>query len=71
MVDCSPIYLGGSIIFMIGSIAYTIDALLKPDRFVCKNLGYLIGSILFVIGCGFFIADSCGVAELLLAAPKS
>lgn len=58
----SPVYLAGSIIFLIGSISYTIDALLKKEAFK-EGLGYTIGSILFVIGCGFFIADACGIAE--------
>ena len=64
-MSCSPIYFAGSVIFMVGSIAYTIDALLKKDKFAPRNLGYLIGSVLFVIGCGCFIADSCGASEVI------
>ena len=48
----------GSIIFLAGSIAYTIDAALKKDPLKCRNIWYLVGSVLFVIGCKLFIVSS-------------
>lgn len=57
-------YLLGSIIFLIGSIAYTADACMKSDKFKKRNLGYLIGSILFVIGSFVFILDALGTDSL-------
>ena len=60
-------YILGSFIFMAGSIAYTYDAMIKSHAYKKEGLGYTIGSILFVIGCGFFIMDAFGVNS---CAPK-
>ena len=48
----------GSIIFLFGSIAYTVDALLKKHPFSRMHIWYFGGSVLFVIGCILFILSS-------------
>jgi hypothetical protein len=48
-------------IFLIGSILFTIDAILtiveSEDGISGHNLLYLIGSMLFVVGCLMWCAD--------------
>lgn len=48
-------YLVGSVLFLVGCIAFVIDALVQ------KNLTYLIGSALFTIGTIFYIIDAVHV----------
>ena len=49
-------YFLGSAFFTLGCISFTIDAIRQKE----KNYYLISGSILFDIGCVFFIKDSLG-----------
>jgi len=47
-------YAGGAYAFVLGSLAFTVDALrARPIR-----RSYLIGCLLFDVGCALFVVDA-------------
>lgn len=51
-------YLVGSVLFLLGCIAFVADAI------IAKNRVYFVGSVLFTIGTLFYLADSIRLLQL-------